>query len=151
MEFLSKEKSNSFNSQNGVRCFNHTLQLSAKALLRPFSVKIDDDQDNEDDVDADEPEAEDPDDLSYLNANTDNDDEDNEALDIGGEEDEEEVDDDGIDELDDLGPYTRSALLNETQEVRHALSKVCITNNSLQQLKNHRFTTCLSLLSDQPL
>jgi hypothetical protein len=28
---------NSFNIINGVCCFNHTMQLSAKALLKPFN------------------------------------------------------------------------------------------------------------------
>jgi hypothetical protein len=31
---------NSFLEQNHVRCFNHTLQLSAKALLRPFNPAL---------------------------------------------------------------------------------------------------------------
>lgn len=29
---------NSFDGQNRVRCFNHTLHLSAKALLSPFNA-----------------------------------------------------------------------------------------------------------------
>ena len=31
---------NSFEKENCVRCFNHTLQLSAKALLAPFNPAI---------------------------------------------------------------------------------------------------------------
>jgi hypothetical protein len=31
---------NSFEEANRVRCFNHTLQLSAKALLAPFNTAI---------------------------------------------------------------------------------------------------------------
>ena len=92
-----------------INCWGEDIVTAA--MNRVKTEGRDGDQDNEDDVDADEPEAEDPDDLSYLNANTDNDDEDDEALDIGGKEDKEEVNDDGIDELDDLGPYTWSALL----------------------------------------
>jgi hypothetical protein len=33
---LSK-MNNSFHEKNCIRCFNHTVQLSAKALLKPFS------------------------------------------------------------------------------------------------------------------
>ena len=29
---------NTFEKENRVRCFNHTLQLSAKALLKPFNT-----------------------------------------------------------------------------------------------------------------
>ena len=50
---------NSFSLENHVRCFNHTLQLSAKTLLRPFNAglgKMTDDGDNNnvDDLDADD-------------------------------------------------------------------------------------------------
>lgn len=31
---------NLFKEENRVRCFNHTLQLSAKALLAPFNTAI---------------------------------------------------------------------------------------------------------------
>ena len=31
---------NSFDKQNCVRCFNHTLQLSAKSLLKPFNTAL---------------------------------------------------------------------------------------------------------------
>ncbi|KAG6818456.1 hypothetical protein H0H92_002715, partial [Tricholoma furcatifolium] len=38
---------NSFSGVNRVRCFNHTLNLAVKALLRPFSCKAEDDTDSE--------------------------------------------------------------------------------------------------------
>src|ERR1700722_19518038 len=31
---------NTFEKENQVRCFNHTLQLSAKALLKPFNIGL---------------------------------------------------------------------------------------------------------------
>lgn len=31
---------NTFDKENRVRCFNHTLQLSAKALLKPFNIGL---------------------------------------------------------------------------------------------------------------
>ena len=46
------EMPDSFDLENHVRCFNHTLQLSAKTLLRPFNVglgkKTTEDGDNND-------------------------------------------------------------------------------------------------------
>ena len=126
MEFLSKNKTNSFNSQNHLCCFNHTLQLSAKALLHPFSVKMEDDEPENDNEDDDFPEPEDLDNLSHLNGNIDDDDgdEDEDPLDIGGEDGEEEAEDDGVDELEKLTLSSCSALLHDTKEVCHALSKV---------------------------
>jgi len=38
---------NSFEELNRVRCFNHTIQLSAKALLKPFSSAGSIEADNE--------------------------------------------------------------------------------------------------------
>ena len=33
---------NSFDHVNRIRCYNHTMQLSAKALLKPFMSAIQD-------------------------------------------------------------------------------------------------------------
>jgi hypothetical protein len=43
--------SNSFEKMNCIRCFNHTMQLSAKALLKPFvtATNISGDQDSDGD------------------------------------------------------------------------------------------------------
>src|SRR5713101_4664775 len=46
---------NSFHKENRVRCFNHTMQLSAKALLKPFNTALsrttaDDSIDEDEDV-----------------------------------------------------------------------------------------------------
>src|SRR5882762_8050502 len=48
---------NSFNKENHVRCFNHTLQLSTKTLLKPFNIALagkgmDNDDGNDDDIAA---------------------------------------------------------------------------------------------------
>ena len=46
---------NTFEEENRARCFNHTLQLSAKALLKPFNIGLsgnvtdDDDHSTQDD------------------------------------------------------------------------------------------------------
>ena len=34
------DENNSFSEDNRIRCFNHTLQLSARALLKPFNKSI---------------------------------------------------------------------------------------------------------------
>ncbi|KAG1741576.1 uncharacterized protein EDB91DRAFT_335401 [Suillus paluster] len=43
---------NSFESVNCVRCFNHTLQLAAKALLKPFNSESLSASEADDDVDG---------------------------------------------------------------------------------------------------
>ncbi|KAG1750336.1 uncharacterized protein EDB91DRAFT_1196368 [Suillus paluster] len=43
---------NSFESVNRVRCFNHTLQLAAKALLKPFNSESLSASEADDDVDG---------------------------------------------------------------------------------------------------
>src|ERR1700723_4639183 len=49
---------NTFEKENRVGCFNHTLQLSAKALLKPFNIGLsgkatDDDEEFTQDDDGD--------------------------------------------------------------------------------------------------
>ncbi|KAG6806116.1 hypothetical protein H0H92_012625, partial [Tricholoma furcatifolium] len=95
---------NSFDSVNRVRCFNHTLQLSVKALLHPFSSS-DDDKDS------------DTNDMPELEALDDEE----------GEDDEEEEganDEDNEDPFDDLSEDERAELLESTKTVRTILSKV---------------------------
>ena len=61
---------NAFDKEHRIRCFNHTIQLSAKTLLRPFNagIKAANDSDNDgaaaeevalEDFDEDEDEDED--------------------------------------------------------------------------------------------
>jgi hypothetical protein len=102
---------NSFDEVNRVRCFNHTMQLSAKSLLKPFSTMINDaDVDNDDDDDSTVPELEG----------------------IGDEEEEEEADDEEDDKeeekdvLEELSAEEREHLLENTAVVRTTLDKVCV-------------------------
>ncbi|KAJ7430554.1 hypothetical protein FB451DRAFT_944170, partial [Mycena latifolia] len=44
--FLHDNPKNSFDEVNRIRCFNHTLQLSAKGLLRPFSKSSQEDEED---------------------------------------------------------------------------------------------------------
>jgi hypothetical protein len=106
---------NSFEEVNRVRCFNHTLQLSSRSLLKPFNVglaKVPDDEvvDGEDD---DMPSLEDIDD----------EDEDEDGEDEAANE--ERSDDDGIDELEELTEEERAQLLADTAAVRTMVTKVC--------------------------
>src|ERR1700733_15276170 len=50
---------NSFSLENRIRCFNHTLQLSAKTLLRPFDAGLGKTTDDGDNNDIDEKDADD--------------------------------------------------------------------------------------------
>ena len=106
---------NSFELENHVRCFNHTLQLSAKTLLRPFNVglgKTTEDGNNNDVEDLpnetvdDEDEHDEDDGLPAIP----------EADDI----------DDGIDELEELEEDEREDILTDTAAVRDTVTKVCV-------------------------
>jgi hypothetical protein len=101
---------NSFEEENRVRCFNHTLQLSAKSLLAPFNTAIsqkaaqDDEMPEEDDIDNLMPE----------------DDDDDSEEDVEDNDDE----DDGINELEELNENERAQVLENTAEVRKTVTKV---------------------------
>lgn len=105
---------NSFEETNHVRCFNHTLQLSAKALLRPFNPALG----KAPDIDSDGGQ----DDLEGNDNEGDNNDgkKDNrpDVLDVY------DVDDDDIDELDDLDADSRDELMADAAVVRTTVSKL---------------------------
>jgi hypothetical protein len=116
---------NAFEEANRVRCFNHTLQLSAKSLLKPFNAAIS--SSTTDDAAAQD--VDDDDQAAYA------DDEEDER---GEEEEEEEdvegvveddVEDDNIDELQELSEEERERVLEETAVVRETVSKVRYTKN----------------------
>jgi hypothetical protein len=109
------EMPNSFELKNCVRCFNHTLQLSAKTLLRPFNAGLG--KATEDGT------CDDVDDL--LSLGVDDDDEEDEDEDLPVILDEDDVDD-GIDELDALDADSREAIMNDTAAVRETVTKVRI-------------------------
>jgi hypothetical protein len=100
---------NSFNAENRIRCFNHTIQIAARALLKPF--------DNH---------APNADDYATLEEA------DGVALETAGNDSGEEDDDDGNDvedqqgddPMDELEEEERQALLADTALVRSTLSKV---------------------------
>jgi hypothetical protein len=116
---------NSFELDARVRCFNHTLQLSAKALLRPFNAGFSDASedavpeadgllDMEDD-DEDEDENEGEGDSSSNNGNN--------LPDVLDDDD----NDDGVDELASLDLDAREEFLADTAALRQTVSKVSPT------------------------
>lgn len=110
------EHDNSFEAVNRVRCFNHTGQLSAKAVLEPFNpalgkAKVPEDGDTECDAGVPGP---------MTAAESDED--------IGDEEIEEREDtddsDDGIEELQELDEADRDNIIKDTAIVRGAVTKL---------------------------
>jgi hypothetical protein len=108
---------NTFDKDNRVRCFNHTLQLSAKALLKPFNIGLSGKTTDDDDEITQDDDG---------NLATFEDDEEGEE----GEEDEEEQDNDkddendNIDELEVLSEDEQQQVLEETAAVRDTVTKV---------------------------
>jgi hypothetical protein len=119
---------NSFEEVYRIRCFNHTLQLSSKTLLKPFNVGLSKEPDDEpvDSEEDDMPGLEDVD-------NDENDENDEDGL--NEVEDNVGAEDDGIDELEALDEGDRAQLLAETATVRTMITKVC------SPLRNASFTT----------
>ena len=110
---------NSFDLENCVHCFNHTLQLSAKTLLQSFNVVLGKAAGDGDTTDAD--------DLSdEIDEGLDEDDKDEDDND--GLPDVPNVDniDDGIDEMDKLDADEWEVMIADTAAVFQMVSKVLI-------------------------
>ena len=125
------EMENSFEEVNRARCFNHTLQLSAKTLLKPFNTGMSSAQlpvEEEGTLSLDDKG------LTLLDDNsTDGDDNDDKGIsedDLSDDNESEGKDDDGIDELEVLDKNEREKILADTAVVRQTVSKVRI--NSVQ-------------------
>jgi len=109
---------NSFDEIDRVRCFNHTLQLSAQTLIKPFNAgmgktkKGDNDEDN---IDDDMPDLE-----EFEDEDGDKDDADDAGVDeeVGSDIEEE------VDELEELDEDERKRVLDDTAAVRETVSKV---------------------------
>ena len=109
---------NSFEEANRARCFNHTLQLSAKTLLAPFNTAIsgkakDDGLPEGDDNDNDNDQL-----LLELEEEVDDAEEGVGDIDMDDE-------DDGINELQELSENEREQVLEDTTVVRETVTKVC--------------------------
>ena len=97
---------NSFEEENRVRCFNHTMQLSAKSLLAPLNPAISQKATQDDEMPEDDAEDEDDNDNDEENVEEDND------------------VDDGINELEELSEDEQAQVLKNTAEVRETVTKV---------------------------
>jgi hypothetical protein len=108
-------RNNSYEEDNHVRCFNHTVQLSAKTLLAPFnpalssSVPLDGVEEN--DLDLDE--------IPELEGVSDSEDEDTPGLDCEDGDDEEDSND-----FTELTEEEREEILTKTAAVRETVTKV---------------------------
>lgn len=108
---------NSFEADNRVRCFNHTMQLAAKALLRPLNPGIsgkDEDELGEDDDESP------PLILNDEEHETEDEDEDGDEDNDGSTDDP----DDEIDELQMLDNAEKKVVIDGTLTVRDAVTKV---------------------------
>lgn len=120
---------NSFEDVNRVRCFNHTMQLSARALLKPFNMVARQDEDSTSsgeevvNVDAEF------DDMDISDDTTDE--EEDEVEDEDAVDDDCEEEDDPFDALDE---ESRNKLLEDTATVRTTLSKVRVDNVFVESL-----------------
>ena len=114
---------NTFEEGNRVRCFNHTLQLSAMTLIRPFNAGMTPQKDSADNDGDGEGGADDFFDLAEFE-----DEDDDGNVDESPEQDNVS---DNIDELDALNAAERKALLADTIEVRTTVSKVSNATSNL--------------------
>jgi hypothetical protein len=121
---------NSFEETGHVRCFNHTMQLSAKELIKPFNAGMS----AATDVTTNN-------DMPLVNEDEDED-EDEEGADDGDTEGD-DVDDE-IDELDEMSEEEREEILADTAAVRETVTKVIyLTFNTLLSCSTHkRFGSC---------
>jgi hypothetical protein len=111
---------NSFEEENRVRCFNHTIQLSAKALLTPFNAALS----RKGREDSPEIAADSTDDIIILGADQEDEDDADDADDEDEDVEDRDDEDDDIDELQELSEGERDQMLEDTAVVRETVSKV---------------------------
>lgn len=120
---------NSFNEAGCMHCFNHTLQLSVKTLLKPFNAALSSTGAADDQATDEGDDSGDNNDLPALEANDDDEDEDNEDAeqrDISDDVSDNIDDIDDVDELAALDEEDHESLLSETAIVCATVSKVCL-------------------------
>jgi hypothetical protein len=123
---------NSFKEAYRARCFNHTLQLSVKTLLKPFNTALfgkgaDDDNISDDEGD-DQPVLEVDDECKVTEKRCEVTEERREATEEDGSIGDE---DNGIDELERLDEGERRKILEKTAAICATVSKVCKQNELL--------------------
>ena len=108
---------NSFEEENRVRCFNHTMQLSAITLIRPFNAGM------TSDPLFDELGAAALVDVDLGDGDDEDEDEDDEGDDVPSSEEQDDIDD-GIDKMEQLTDGEKETLIQDTKEVRGTVSKL---------------------------
>ena len=103
---------NSFNEENHVWCFNHTIQLSATNLLKPFNMALSRKA-------ADEVEVSEEDDKEELVLEIKEEDKDE-----GEDDDDQDDKDDGIGKLQELTESEREQVLENTAVVCQTVTNV---------------------------
>ena len=110
------EHDNSFKANNRVRCFNHTLQLSAKALFKPFNPALRKEnafKDGDAECDVEVP-------GSMAVAKCDEDIEDEEVQEVEDMDDS----DDEFDKLQEMDPDMKEEIINDTAVIRGTVTKL---------------------------
>jgi hypothetical protein len=102
---------NSYDEVNHVRCFNHTLQLSAKALMGPFNPALG----NAADINFNSGQGDF--DVEY-------DDDDHEETDRSDLLDISDSEDDDINELDTVDAHSRERMIEDAAAIRTTISKL---------------------------
>jgi hypothetical protein len=123
---------NAFEEANRARCFNHTLQLSAKTLLKPFNVGMSSTNSaSEEDLEEHNEVRTllDQDAISIDEADDDEDSDegqyDSSREDLDGDDKPDDADSDETDELNQLDEQEREKVLADTAIVRETVTKVC--------------------------
>ena len=111
---------NSFEEENCVRCFNHTIQLSAKALLAPFNTALS----RKGREDSPKITADSSDDITILGADQEDEDDTDDADNEGEGAEDRDDEDDNIDELQELSEDEHDQMLEDTAVVCETVSKV---------------------------
>ena len=114
---------NSFNKENHVQCFNHTIQLSTTTLLKPFNTVLS--RKAADEVEVSEEDAE-----EELVPEIEEEDEDE-----GEDDDDQDDEDDSIDELQELTESEQEWVLENMAVVCQTVTKV--TSHRRQHQNRH--------------
>jgi hypothetical protein len=108
-------RNNSYEEDNHIRCFNHTVQLSAKTLLAPFNPAL------SSSAPLDSTEENDIDEIPELEGVSDEEDEGEEACGSDSEDADDQDDNNGFTELTE---EEREEILTKTAAVRETVTKV---------------------------
>lgn len=131
---LAINPNNTFEEPNRVRCFNHTLNLAVKSLLKPFGSEKKSQSGDNNDGDNDSDDSDDDGDSDTLGISDNSElvleipEPDDEPVEYDGDE----VDNGNVDEFDRLNEIERAEMLGNTEEVRTVIAKVCMRIASLR-------------------